>query len=185
MIFLHLSSSSRFLEKVASDERSYSPEIFDRAYAIMKRREILDPPDLRLFYAKKQEIALLHAHQADFQESLGDVPEHFLDALMSCMMSDPVRLPISKQVVDRVTIERHLMNSKTDPFIRVPLDVSQLEPLPELRDEIERWIAEKKAEWMAGLKKQRQEQGEGEDDDTDMKTQDDGKDDGKDEADML
>ena len=184
VIFLHLSSSSQFLEKVASDERSYSPTIFDRAYSIMKRREILDPTDLRLFHSKKTDIQILHANLVNFNDSLGDVPDKYLDALLSSIMADPVRLPRSKQVVDRVTIQRHLMNSRTDPFNRSELKEEELIDEPELKDEIEQWMRQKKEEWLEGLRKKEEEKAEEEkDEDSDMKTAD-GKDD-QDDHDML
>ena len=180
LIFLHLSSSSAFLEKVASDERSYSPAIFDRAYSIMKRREILDPTDLRLFASRKADIAMIHANLVTFNDSLGDIPEQYLDALLSSIMTDPVRLPRSKQVVDRVTIQRHLMNSRTDPFNRSELKEEELLEEPQLKEEIDTWMREKKEEWLEGLRKKEEgktEEGEEEkDDDSDMK-QADGKDD--------
>ena len=183
VIFLHLSSSTPFMEKVASDERSYTPHIFDRAYSIMRRREILDPSDLRLFAAKKAEIQLIHANLLNFNESLGDVPEQYLDAVTAAMMTDPVRLPTSKQVVDRVTIQRHLMNSRTDPFNRSELKEEELLEEKELKEEIDGWMRQKKEEWLAGLKKEKEAQaggGEEGDDDVEMKAEE-----GKDEADML
>ena len=48
---------------------------------------------------------------------------------MSHLMSDPVRLPNSLQIVDRSTIARHLLSDQTDPFTRAPLTMDQVEPL--------------------------------------------------------
>ena len=169
-IFLHLSSSTAFLEKVAMDERSYSEEIFNRAYAIIKRRDILDPPAIRLFYQKKNDIALLHSSQQNFLDSIGDIPEHYLDALIGSVMTDPVKLPKSQQVVDRVTIQRHLMNSGTDPFNRSELKEEELVEMGELKTEIDEWMAARKAEWLEGLKKQQGEKAE--EDDEEMKDDD-------------
>lgn len=50
-----------------------------------------------------------------------DAPEEFLDTLMSTLMKDPVELPTSKNVVDYMTIKKHLMNEPKDPFNRDPL----------------------------------------------------------------
>ena len=173
-IFLHLSSSTAFLEKVAMDDRSYSEEIFNRAYAILKRREILEPAAIRLFYQKKNDIALLHSSQHNFLDSIGDIPEHYLDALIGSVMTDPVKLPKSQQVVDRVTIQRHLMNSATDPFNRSELKEEELVDMSELKAEIDAWMADKKTEWLAGLKQQQGEKDEEEEDGVEeMKTDDD------------
>lgn len=44
------------------------------------------------------------------------------------MAQDPVILPDSNITVDRATIERHLMSSKTDPFNRSPLTLDAVKP---------------------------------------------------------
>ena len=63
---------------------------------------------------------------------------------MSHLMSDPVRLPNSLQIVDRSTIARHLLSDQTDPFTRAPLTMDQVEPLDELKNEIQKWMEEKR-----------------------------------------
>lgn len=40
------------------------------------------------------------------EEILADVPDEFLDPIMSTLMTDPVILPSSRTVVDRTTIAR-------------------------------------------------------------------------------
>jgi hypothetical protein len=66
-------------------------------------------------------------------------PSEFLDPIMMTPMLDPVRLPDSGIIVDRVTIERHLMVSATDPYSRSELSMSDLEDVVDLRDRIEAW----------------------------------------------
>lgn len=51
---------------------------------------------------------------------------HFADPLMATLMTDPVKLP-SGAVMERSIIERHLLNSQTDPFSRLPLTRDMLE----------------------------------------------------------
>ena len=50
-----------------------------------------------------------------------DAPEEFLDPLMFNLMEDPVELPDSHTIIDRITIKRHLLNDPHDPFNRAPL----------------------------------------------------------------
>ena len=68
-------------------------------------------------------------------------PPEFLDPIMMMPMVDPVRLPESGVVVDRVTIERHLLSSATDPYSRTPLAMRQVVADEELRARIEAWRA--------------------------------------------
>ena len=64
------------------------------------------------------------------------------DAVMDTLMNDPVQLP-SANVVDRSTIERHLMNDTTDPFTRQHLTAVMLIPLPDLKMRIQEFVAAK------------------------------------------
>lgn len=50
-----------------------------------------------------------------------------IDPLMDTLMEDPVLLPCGK-VMDRAVIIRHLLNSSTDPFSRLPLSEDMLRP---------------------------------------------------------
>jgi hypothetical protein len=41
-------------------------------------------------------------------------------------MKDPVLLPGSGNIVDRITIHRHLLTDERDPFTRAPLTESEV-----------------------------------------------------------
>jgi hypothetical protein len=68
-------------------------------------------------------------------------PQDFSDPIMMVPMSDPVRLPESGVIVDRVTIERHLLSNSMDPYSRTPLDIKDVVAQPELKARIEAWQA--------------------------------------------
>ena len=65
---------------------------------------------------------------------------------MSHLMTDPVRLPNSGQIVDRSIIARHLLSDQNDPFTRAPLTMEQVEPLDDLKVNIQAWMEEKRQE---------------------------------------
>lgn len=54
-------------------------------------------------------------------------------------------LPDSRVVVDRSTIERHLLTSSTDPYSRSHLAADMLIPQPDLETKIAKWIEEKES----------------------------------------
>jgi ubiquitin conjugation factor E4 B len=54
-------------------------------------------------------------------------------------MDDPVMLPSSKNIVDRSTIETHLLSDASDPFNRTSLSKELLIPCPELKAQIENY----------------------------------------------
>ena len=43
-------------------------------------------------------------------EESDDIPEEFLDPLLGSIMKDPVLLPTSGNILDRLTIKKHLLN---------------------------------------------------------------------------
>uniref|UniRef100_A0A2K5E7N1 Ubiquitin conjugation factor E4 n=1 Tax=Aotus nancymaae TaxID=37293 RepID=A0A2K5E7N1_AOTNA len=92
--------------------------------------------------------SLLLSSLADLQqqeeETYADACDEFLDPIMSTLMCDPVVLPSSRVTVDRSTIARHLLSDQTDPFNRSPLTMDQIRPNTELKEKIQRWLAERK-----------------------------------------
>ena len=54
-------------------------------------------------------------------------------------MTEPVLLPSSNMIVDRSVIAKHLLSDPIDPFNRQPLQMSDVVPQTDLRDEINSW----------------------------------------------
>jgi len=102
------------------------------------------------------QVARLAAVQQCDDELLGsaDVPDEFLDPIMSTLMTHPVTLPSSRVIVDRSTIARHLLSDQSDPFNRSPLTMEDVLPDLDLQKRIEQWMDERKKQ----TKLQQQEQ---------------------------
>jgi len=142
-IYINLGDSERFLISVSADGRSYCPELFtwtqdvlikiSKAYLITGITEIAE------------KVAKLSTKKAAEEELLADAPDEFLCPIMSILMTEPVILPSSKQIVDRSTISRHLLSDQSDPFNRNPLTMDQVKSAEELRAKIHAWIEEKKS----------------------------------------
>lgn len=60
-------------------------------------------------------------------------------------MRDPVLLPSSKTILDRSTIKQHYLSDATDPFNRQPLKWEDIVDAVEMREEIQRFLTERKA----------------------------------------
>ena len=88
--------------------------------------------------------ALNDAHLA--AQIFGDIPEEFLDPIQYTLMRDPVILATSGNTLDRTTITRHLLSDAKDPFNRMPLTVDQLTPNTQLKQRIDQWVADQKAQ---------------------------------------
>jgi ubiquitin conjugation factor E4 B len=147
--WLHLASEKAFLEKVATDERSYKPAVFSKAARILRKRDILPERAVQQFEGHLRTLAELHESLQALESILGDLPDEFTDGLMGTLMTDPVQLPQSRQFVDRATIARQLLNKSVDPFSNTPLTLEQLIEVPQLKQEIAQWVEERKQAWRA------------------------------------
>ncbi|KAF4315479.1 hypothetical protein JM18_009235 [Phytophthora kernoviae] len=109
----------------------------------------LDDSWVQQFVRAMQEAdEMIHVQEA-MEACLGDIPDQYLDPLLSTLMTDPVRLP-SGNVVDRAVIARHLLASSQqggstgrDPFTREPLTMAMVEPCDALRLEIQLYLRTK------------------------------------------
>ena len=111
-IYVNLSSQEnqkfkKFCLAVGRDERSYSATLLPSASDILRKtgftslatetEQVGQTVDNILQYQRRREI------------NLNEVPDEFMDPIMSTLMSDPVILPNSGMRVDRSTIARHLL----------------------------------------------------------------------------
>jgi ubiquitin conjugation factor E4 B len=143
--YVHFSSYQEFITAVAMDARSFKPHVFEAATRVL--RKIATRPETYIQTFQTFSLAAMEeaAKQLQEQEDLGDIPDEFLDPIMSTLMEDPVILPSTRTVIDRPTIERHLLNDPTDPFNRSHLTVDMLIPATELKQKIEEWKKSKRS----------------------------------------
>jgi len=66
---------------------------------------------------------------------------------MATLMEDPVELPSSNTIIDRITIKRHLLNDPHDPFNRAPLTLDQVIPRPDILKKVQDYIKSKRKNW--------------------------------------
>ena len=147
-MYANMAHFEKFRENVVLDARSYSDETFAKAVKILNssKKNVAVDEEVK----SKFEILvtqLKEAKQQAAQEAIDydDAPEEFLDPLMATLMEDPVELPDSHYIIDRVTIEQHLLNDKRDPMSRAPLTLDQLIPRPDIKERIEEYKNEKMA----------------------------------------
>uniref|UniRef100_A0A182U099 Ubiquitin conjugation factor E4 B n=1 Tax=Anopheles melas TaxID=34690 RepID=A0A182U099_9DIPT len=143
-IYLHL-SCDEFANALAADERSFEKQFFEDAANRVERigiRSHRDVDEFRKLIHKAAEIYVKNQENAD---EFAEAPDDFKDPLMDTLMTDPVILP-SGTIMDRAIITRHLLNSSTDPFNRQPLTEDMLKPATELKERIQQWIKEYRAQ---------------------------------------
>ncbi|RMZ66057.1 ubiquitin conjugation factor E4 [Pyrenophora seminiperda CCB06] len=148
-VYLNLQDKQSFVDAVATDGRSYRPEYWDEAYKILQRFKLKTPEQMVQWQSMAARIETAK-DQADMEEAdLGEIPEQYEDPLMASLMEDPVTLPISRQIVDRSTIQSHLLSDPHDPFNRTPLKIEDVIPNDALREQIQAWKQTRLAQKMA------------------------------------
>lgn len=128
-------NQKEFITNIVSDERSFKSENFQRAYNLSSKIKLsLDKAES--FY---KIINLINAEKDILINTIdySDAPEEFIDQISAELMTDPVKLPTSGQILDRSTIEQHLLSDPKDPFNRKPLTKNDLIPDLELKQRIE------------------------------------------------
>lgn len=145
-IYLNLGVSERFVEAVARDGRSYKPATFDSASRILNRFSLKSADEIAEWETLKARFKVAKELDDQLEEDMGEIPDEYADPIMATLMTDPVILPMSKQVVDRSTIRSHLLSDPHDPFNRSPLKIEDVVEDTELKAKIVAWVAEKKAE---------------------------------------
>jgi ubiquitin conjugation factor E4 B len=148
-VYLNLKDKRSFVDSVATDGRSYRPEYFATAMQIMQKFALKAPEQLQDWENLAERIKSAK-EEAEIEEAdLGDIPDEYMDPLLATLMEDPVILPTSKQVLDRSTVASHLLSDPHDPFNRMPLSLDQVIPNDSLREEIQKWKADRLAMKMA------------------------------------
>ena len=138
----------QFIECVIKDERSYKFSNFDKAKNLVTNNKNITISEKEF----KNYITLVHSlrRKEKFIKSeeinYDDAPQEYLDVLTYLIMTDPVKLPKSNVILDRKTIETHLLSDQTDPFNRERLTKDMLIPCPELKAKIQEYMKKKKNE---------------------------------------
>jgi ubiquitin conjugation factor E4 B len=138
-MYVYLARGSDRREKVAKilaeDLRYYRPETLRKAITIARREHLISPEMLKEFedFVKfTNEFATQSKSAMDSVE----IPDEFLDPIMAEIMTDPVLLPTSHNIMDRKHIMRIILSDDHDPFNRQPLKPSDLIPQDDLRQRI-------------------------------------------------
>ena len=142
--YVHLADDKGFLKGVVNDTRSYSMNLMEKTIRILNKRMVVNQEERTKFEKLVGDIRVQAEVAANIEDLLGEIPEEFTCPLTSEMMKNPVKLP-SGAVVDRSSIERHLLNDQHDPFNRQPLRIEEVVDDLELKGRIEAWVHSKLA----------------------------------------
>ncbi|KAJ6683959.1 hypothetical protein OIU85_007634 [Salix viminalis] len=141
-IYVHLArgdTENIFPAAISKDGRSYNEQLFIAAADVL-RRIGEDDRIIQEFIELSTKVKVAASEAMDAEDTLGEIPDEFLDPIQAVIMKDPVILPSSKITVDRPVIQRHLLSNNTDPFNRSHLTADMLVPNTELKARIDEFI---------------------------------------------
>lgn len=84
-----------------------------------------------------QFVSKLRHLQSLYDDYATTLPEHYFDPISSAIMRNPVKLPVSKLIVDYSTIMIQLQKAPIDPYTRTPLTQQDLIPCGRLKSEFD------------------------------------------------
>ena len=149
---LHVCAFDAFCEAVVKDGFFNDGTPLDNAIKVVSKHSLVSPLDLKVLreFREKVSVAAVGALEMD---AIGDTaPDAYMDPLLLVLMSDPVLLKTSNNIVDRSTIVQQMLNDPHDPFNRAPITHDDIEPQSELKAEIETWLQNEKAKLAASKK---------------------------------
>ena len=103
-IYLNFAHSEVFRKAIAEDGRSYKHEVLVDAARLLARSQIRPPEHEHRFLEMADQVKEIAASAEDWEAKLGEIPDEYLDPIMSTLMRNPVMLPTSKVVCDRDVI---------------------------------------------------------------------------------
>lgn len=139
-IYIAFEKNEQFLRSVAADERYFDLDTFVKDIHTFNKEQCIREDKYNCLIALTERLRCFCTETRLVEEIERTAPEEFLDPLTNEIMKDPVRLPSSGTIMDRVTIRKHLLNDKSDPYNRDPLLEEMLVPLPELKQRIEEYF---------------------------------------------
>ncbi|XP_053991507.1 uncharacterized protein LOC128883316 [Hylaeus volcanicus] len=156
MIYISLASfdtdtKEKIIHSVCNDTRYFKKTVFKKAFYIASREELLSSKHLETFseiiLLLEKTSDILNAEEKWLEEIWDEIPDEYKDPIMDNLMEDPVKLPTSGHIMDRKTIERHLMTEEFDPYNRMALKFTDLIPQDELRLQIKEFVKKKRSHY--------------------------------------
>jgi ubiquitin conjugation factor E4 B len=108
----HFSTSEEFRKETVSNGYYDGGAPLSKAVATVSKLKILSSDDFALLSALLDGVKAMESDVVSLTSLAAEAPEEFLDQLLYTIMRDPVRLPTSGNILDRLTISQHLLNDE-------------------------------------------------------------------------
>jgi ubiquitin conjugation factor E4 B len=135
-IYVSFIDNQDFINHIIGDSRSFDIKIFEKTFKILSKKlmvsTVLHDQFLKL-------IKKLQMSSSKRLVLIENAPKNFFCGLSEEIMTHPVELP-SGVIIDRSSLDRHLLTSNFDPYTKVELSENNIKELPELRRSIQDYL---------------------------------------------
>ena len=156
-LYNNLESIPSILEEIVADERSYSKLILIDIGSTAHKKNLMNENSLKKFEEVILQLESIEEIQKNLKTIIGeDYPDEFECQLTYELMTDPIKLYPTGNIVNRKAIEKHIaLNGKNNPFNRQSLTDKDIVPQVELKARIDAFMKEKMEIYRAkyGMKK--------------------------------
>lgn len=122
-IYYCFQSNSDFIKILVEDEMYYRPRLIKKMVSILIKKMSINLDEEKQLRIICSRCVDLHGEES---EEI-DIPDEFLDPIMSTLIETPVFLPNTDIIMDKFVISRHLLSSDENPFNREKLNLDILE----------------------------------------------------------
>lgn len=113
---LHFIDTPLLVQTMANDGFYDDGSSLKKAIVTVTKLHLFPVEEVSRLQSLHQRVAAHVENIAKVNDILANAPDEFLDPLLSTFMKDPVILPSSRTVVDRTTIQQHLLNEETGTY---------------------------------------------------------------------
>jgi ubiquitin conjugation factor E4 B len=141
MIYINITNQDSLLEEIVNDGRSYSDDLIMDLGRTAFKKKLLEANKFEELQVLITRLAKIQVQAQNWNKIEESAPDEFMCELMSTLMSDPVKMPLGGQVIDRATVKKLILsNGEKDPFSNTPLTMKDLVEMPELKKKITDWV---------------------------------------------
>ena len=109
----NFSEFPEFCKEVVSNGYYESGSGIRKAIATVKKLNLLGQEEQNKLSQLLESVKIFELQTVSLSSLAESAPEEYLDQLMYTIMREPVRLPTSGNIVDRLTISQHLLNDES------------------------------------------------------------------------
>ncbi len=114
------------LKDLIVKHENYKDYLIEKLTSILSKKNLITNFEYSYLFIFSDDIKFILKMNESKNKKIEELPDEFLDPIMNTLIENPVMLP-NNIIIDKETINRHLITSETNPFNREKLNQEILE----------------------------------------------------------